>query len=81
MLMRLNCSITGKIAYAPQQPWIFSGTIKENILFGSSFQADKYYDVIEACALTKVKYISVMISMISTVQVVCDYFHLIKDLG
>ncbi|EDV26685.1 uncharacterized protein TRIADDRAFT_22415, partial [Trichoplax adhaerens] len=46
-------SITGRMAYAPQQPWIFSGTIKENILFGSTFDEDKYHKIIEACALVK----------------------------
>ncbi|EDV26683.1 uncharacterized protein TRIADDRAFT_22330, partial [Trichoplax adhaerens] len=45
--------IQGKIGYASQQPWVFSGTVKDNILFGSEYKEDKYIKVLEACALTK----------------------------
>ncbi|RDD39481.1 Multidrug resistance-associated protein 4 [Trichoplax sp. H2] len=45
--------ISGKIAYVSQIPWIFSGTVRENILFGSEFHEEKYLKVIEACALRK----------------------------
>ena len=38
--------------YVPQTAWIFSGTIRENILFGQPFDETKYTRVIEACALT-----------------------------
>ena len=44
-------SVTGKIAYMPQNPWLFSGTVQENILFGSDFDEQKYHATIEACAL------------------------------
>ena len=46
--------VSGKIGYASQQPWIFSGTIKQNILFGEEFIQERYLNVIEACALQKV---------------------------
>ncbi|XP_068719286.1 ATP-binding cassette sub-family C member 4-like [Montipora capricornis] len=45
--------VFGKIGYASQQPWIFSGTVKENIVFGEEFAQDRYLKVIEACALQK----------------------------
>ena len=48
-------SIHGKIGYASQQAWIFNGTVKENILFGQDFNKDRYLDVINACALQKVR--------------------------
>ena len=38
--------------YVPQTAWIFSGTIRENILFGQPFDETKYNRVVEACALT-----------------------------
>ncbi|EDO48176.1 predicted protein [Nematostella vectensis] len=41
----------GSIAYVPQMPWIFLGTVRENILFNASYDADKYERVIEACDL------------------------------
>ena len=47
--------IYGKIGYASQQAWIFSGTVKENIMFGQEFVQDWYLKVIEACALKKVR--------------------------
>lgn len=30
-------ALNGKIAYASQKPWILSGSVRENILFGSPF--------------------------------------------
>ena len=35
-------------------PWIFSGTIKENILFGEPFDKPWFDKVIECCSLVKV---------------------------
>ena len=43
----------GSFVYLPQTPWIFSGTIRENILFGQPYDQAKYTRVIEACALTE----------------------------
>ena len=43
----------GSFVYLPQTPWIFSGTIRENILFGQAYDQPKYTKVIEACALTE----------------------------
>ncbi|KAJ1534422.1 Multidrug resistance-associated protein 4 [Nowakowskiella sp. JEL0078] len=40
-----------KIAYVSQSPWITSGSIKENILFGSEFSEKWFWEVIRACAL------------------------------
>ena len=48
-----NLSITckGSIIYVPQIPWLFSGTVRENILFGEPYEESKYERIIEACAL------------------------------
>ena len=46
--------ISGRIAYVSQQPWVFSGTVKENILFGQKFDKEKYDEVVKVCALEKV---------------------------
>ncbi|KAG8290821.1 Canalicular multispecific organic anion transporter 1, variant 2 [Homalodisca vitripennis] len=43
----------GRIAYVPQQAWIQNATLKDNILFGSSFNNKKYINTVEACALTQ----------------------------
>ena len=39
------------IGYTSQSPWILSGTIKENILFGRAFEEPWFWKVIHACAL------------------------------
>ena len=39
------------LAYAPQEAWIFSGTIRENILFGEQLDISRYVQVLRACSL------------------------------
>lgn len=46
--------VRGRVLYASQEAWVFSGTLRENILFGQPYQSDRYNSVIEACALDKV---------------------------
>ncbi|CAH3029808.1 unnamed protein product [Porites evermanni] len=43
--------IRGKIGFVPQQAWIFSGSVRQNIIFGQTFEEDRYHKVIRACAL------------------------------
>ncbi|TKY88523.1 hypothetical protein EX895_002511 [Sporisorium graminicola] len=38
-------------AYAPQRPFLFNATVRENILFGLEYNARRYRDVIFACGL------------------------------
>ncbi|CAH9095193.1 unnamed protein product [Cuscuta epithymum] len=45
--------ICGTKAYISQSPWIQSGKIEENILFGKKMDREKYETVIEACCLKK----------------------------
>jgi len=48
-----SCWVKGRMAYTSQEPWIFGGSVRENILFGSPFNEDKYKKVIEVCALER----------------------------
>ncbi|XP_048522371.1 multidrug resistance-associated protein 1 isoform X2 [Dendroctonus ponderosae] len=41
----------GTVAYVSQQAWIQNATLKDNILFGKSYDKDLYDKVIEGCAL------------------------------
>ncbi|VFQ87273.1 unnamed protein product [Cuscuta campestris] len=43
--------VNGSIAYVPQVPWILSGTIRDNILFGRSYDAMRYSEVLHACSM------------------------------
>ncbi|XP_044494172.1 putative ABC transporter C family member 15 isoform X2 [Mangifera indica] len=45
--------ISGTKAYVPQSPWILTGNIRENILFGNQWDSCKYERTVKACALTK----------------------------
>ncbi|KAF9356135.1 hypothetical protein BGX26_005685 [Mortierella sp. AD094] len=43
--------VRGKVAYVPQQAWIINATLRENILFGSTFDQERYRKVLETCGL------------------------------
>ncbi|XVE80511.1 hypothetical protein DITRI_Ditri14bG0145900 [Diplodiscus trichospermus] len=45
--------LCGTKAYVAQSPWIQSGTIEENILFGREMDRGRYDIVLEACSLNK----------------------------
>ncbi|XP_074861284.1 cystic fibrosis transmembrane conductance regulator [Carettochelys insculpta] len=42
---------SGRISFSPQVSWIMPGTIKENIIFGMSYDEYRYKSVIKACQL------------------------------
>ena len=41
------------IVYVPQKAWVFSGTLRENILFGQPYNEHRYTRIIKACALVE----------------------------
>jgi ABC-type transport system involved in cytochrome bd biosynthesis fused ATPase/permease subunit len=41
----------GRVAYVPQQPWIINSSMRDNILFGSPFDEEKYYKIVHAAGL------------------------------
>lgn len=45
--------VSGSKAYVPQSPWILSGNVRENILFGRPYESAKYEKTIQSCALLK----------------------------
>ncbi|KAK1417853.1 hypothetical protein QVD17_26987 [Tagetes erecta] len=45
--------VSGTKAYVGQSPWIQSGTIEQNILFGKEMGRERYEKVLEACDLKK----------------------------
>jgi ABC-type multidrug transport system fused ATPase/permease subunit len=43
--------VRGTTAYVAQQAWIKNATLKDNILFGSPFDQEKYDRVVKVCEL------------------------------
>ena len=42
------------VAYVPQSPWVFSSTLRQNIVFCKKFDSVRYARVLEATALDEV---------------------------
>uniref|UniRef100_A0ACD5WW52 Uncharacterized protein n=1 Tax=Avena sativa TaxID=4498 RepID=A0ACD5WW52_AVESA len=45
--------VCGKIAYVSQNAWIQTGTVQENILFGSCMDIQRYQETLLRCSLVK----------------------------
>ena len=45
--------VKGKVFYVSQQPWVFTASIKQNIIFGNAFDKRKFDKIIEVCSLKK----------------------------
>ncbi|KAI9198325.1 hypothetical protein LWI28_013908 [Acer negundo] len=48
-----SVAIRGTVAYVPQLSWIFNATLRQNILFGSEFEATRYWKAIDVTALQR----------------------------
>lgn len=46
-------NMQGNIAFANQVPWVFAGSIRENILFGEEYDQSWYSNVVYACGLER----------------------------
>ncbi|GLG97904.1 Probable multidrug resistance-associated protein lethal(2)03659 [Gryllus bimaculatus] len=43
--------LRGRVSYASQEPWVFAGTVRQNILFGRPLERARYEAVLRACVL------------------------------
>uniref|UniRef100_A0A182JFG2 Uncharacterized protein n=1 Tax=Anopheles atroparvus TaxID=41427 RepID=A0A182JFG2_ANOAO len=48
-----SIKVNGDISYASQEPWLFSGTVRQNILFGLPMDRERYKQVVKTCALER----------------------------
>ncbi|XP_066205688.1 ATP-binding cassette sub-family C member 11 isoform X2 [Saccopteryx leptura] len=48
-----SVGLRGSLAYVPQQAWIISGSVRENILMGGPYDEARYLQVLQCCSLNR----------------------------
>ncbi len=67
-----DVNITGKIFYVSQEAWIYSSTIRQNILFGKQYDEERFNEIIEACALKDVRCLSTHLRLICCFDLIME---------
>lgn len=45
--------VNGKVSYCSQEPWVFEGTIRDNVVFVEDYNERRYKRVLKVCALER----------------------------
>lgn len=51
--MQPELFLNGEVCFVPQKPWIFNGSVKDNILFTAPYDENKFLDVIKFSCLER----------------------------
>jgi len=46
-----DIALSGKVAYVEQEPWLFVGSVRDNIILNKEFDEDLYGEVTQVCCL------------------------------
>lgn len=49
--------VQGSVFYVPQEPWIFTASVRQNIIFGKPYNKEKFDKIIQVCCLQQVNII------------------------
>lgn len=48
-----TCQVQGRIAYVPHDPFIVNASLRDNILFGKPYDAERYAEIVRVCNLKR----------------------------
>ncbi|KAH8381999.1 hypothetical protein KR009_001320 [Drosophila setifemur] len=48
-----SVELNGVLSYAPQEPWLLRGSLRDNILFTEPYDERRYHDVLRVCHLDR----------------------------
>jgi ATP-binding cassette subfamily C (CFTR/MRP) protein 4 len=52
-----HLEVQGSVFYVPQEPWIFTASLRQNILFGKPYNKEKFDKIIKVCCLEEVSFL------------------------
>lgn len=58
-------SVKGRVAYTSQDPWLFQGSVRDNILFGRDFESDWYIHELKIALFHFISFSKIRIYMAS----------------
>lgn len=47
-----NVQLNGSVFYVSQEPWLFTATVKQNIIFGRTYNEQKFKEIVKVCQLS-----------------------------